>query len=71
MSRLPSEARTLTKPGPECYCGSELRAVTLPADLAQLSGCKSIWVHVHNGDTECYPGEADPGTAVPLPPECR
>ena len=69
MTRQSMEARTLGEPGPECYCGSELKKVTLPADLAQLSGRKFIWVHVETGDTECYPGEADPGTAVPLPPE--
>jgi len=43
--------------GPECFCGSELKGVPLPEDLASLAGRDFIWVHVHNGDTLCYPGE--------------
>jgi hypothetical protein len=26
-----------TEPGPECYCGSELKKVILPRDLADLA----------------------------------
>ena len=43
------------EPGPECYCGSEIKAVPLPAELQALSGKDKIWVHLHNSDTRCYP----------------
>ena len=52
------------EPGPECYCGSELREVPLPADLAALATRKTIWVHVHNSDTRCYPESANPEDAA-------
>lgn len=48
------------RPGPECYCGAELKRVPLPADLAALSGGAFIWVHVENGDTRCYPEAVNP-----------
>lgn len=63
MSRIDRRSLT-TEPGPECFCGSEIRKVPLPADLAALSGRKSIWVHPHNGDTRCYPESASPEDAA-------
>jgi hypothetical protein len=65
VSRLDYAAMT-REPGPECVCGSELRKTPLPADLAGLSGQATIYVHVHSGDTRCYPGEDDKCTAEPL-----
>jgi hypothetical protein len=64
MSRLPEEARTLSAPGPECYCGAELRSVPLSPDLAALSGEKILWVHVATGDTRCYPESSSPEDAA-------
>lgn len=57
MSRLPD---VIAAPGPERCCGSELKAVPLPSDLAKLAGSESVWVHVHNGDTRCYPESVNP-----------
>jgi hypothetical protein len=57
MSRTPT---THPEPGPECVCGSELRALALPADLAAISGQLTVWVHVETGDTRCYPESTDP-----------
>jgi hypothetical protein len=51
---------TTTEPGPECVCGSELKPVPLPSDLAVISGQESIWVHAETGDTRCYPESDDP-----------
>lgn len=59
MSRLDYRAMT-AEPGPECVCGSELREVPLPPGIAALAGQQTILVHVHNGDTRCYPDSADP-----------
>jgi hypothetical protein len=69
MSRLP--AILTAEPGPECFCGSELKAVSLPADLAVTAASKRIWVHVHNGDTRCYPEapSADDRAATAEPAE--
>lgn len=39
----------------ECYCGSELKLIPLPERLRLLSGENHIYVHIHNGDTRCYP----------------
>jgi hypothetical protein len=61
MSHLPDTSRA---PGPECYCGSELKAVPVPEKLKGLAGYEAIWVHVHNGDTRCYPGSAHPDDAT-------
>jgi hypothetical protein len=65
MSKQSMEARTSAEPGPECYCGEELKEVPLPGDLAELSGRKMIWAHVHSGDTRCYPDEDEKATAEP------
>ena len=66
MSRLPDAARTLAEPGPECFCGAEIKPVILPDDLQALSGRTHIWVHSESGDTLCYPGEYDNATAEPV-----
>ena len=52
MSHRPD---TYSAAGPECFCGSELKAVPLPDDIRAIAGHPFIWVHVHNGDTRCYP----------------
>lgn len=66
MGILNERGVTAAEPGPECYCGSELKRVPLPSDLVLLSGgVKHIWVHVHNGDTRCYPDEGGGCTAEP------
>jgi hypothetical protein len=57
VSRLPD---TSTAPGPECVCGSELKSVPLPPDLREFYGRESLWVHVHSGDTACYPESENP-----------
>jgi hypothetical protein len=62
MSRLNRPLET--KPGPECFCGAELKSVRLPADLAVLSGRTTIWVHTETGDTRCYPNSANPKDAA-------
>jgi hypothetical protein len=62
MSRLPLPLTS--EPGPECYCGSELRKVPLPVDIAPMAGVTSIWVHVYNGDTRCYPESSNPEDAA-------
>lgn len=54
MSRAPDVSQP---PGPECFCGAELREVPLPADLAALSGQETIFVHAGSGDTRCYPDD--------------
>jgi hypothetical protein len=61
MSHTPT---THPEPGPECFCGSELKSVPLPADLRALADRDSIWIHVHNGDTRCY-AEAAEGLGDP------
>lgn len=47
----------------ECYCGSELKLVLLPERLRELSGEHHLYVHVHNGDTRCYPESTNPTDA--------
>jgi hypothetical protein len=64
VSRLPRPLAA--EPGPECFCGSELKIVPLPADLAALAGRKTIYVHVHSGDTRCYPDEDEVATGEPI-----
>jgi hypothetical protein len=65
MSRL-DHANMSREPGPECYCGAELKQVPLPPDLKAVSGQEFIWLHAETGDTRCYPDEEGGATATPL-----
>jgi hypothetical protein len=46
----------------ECICGAIIRWVTLPDDLAALSGRTGFWSHIDNRDDRCYPDT--PGMAA-------
>jgi len=48
----------------ECFCGSAIKSVPLPPDLADFYDRPALLVHEVSGDTACYPDSANPEDAA-------
>jgi hypothetical protein len=50
----------------ECVCGAPITRVTLPPDIARVSGQDAFWNHI-GGDIYCYEDDQQ-AMAEPLEP---